>query len=36
MGKLSGSVIAAVLLGRDDFKTEFEQAKSELRGDLGM
>jgi acid phosphatase (class A) len=36
MGKISGSVIAAVLFGRDDFKTEFEQAKSELRGDLGM
>jgi acid phosphatase (class A) len=36
MGKIAGSVIAAVLLGRDDFKTEFEQAKSELRGDLGM
>ena len=36
MGKISGSVIAAVLLNRDDFKAEYEVAKAELRSDLGM
>jgi acid phosphatase (class A) len=36
MGKISGSVIAAVLLSRPDFKAEFEVARSELRSDLGM
>ncbi|MDX8456088.1 phosphatase PAP2 family protein [Mesorhizobium sp. VK9D] len=36
MGKISGSVIAAVLLGRPDFKAEYEVARSELRSDLGM
>ncbi|PBB38539.1 phosphatase [Mesorhizobium sp. WSM3879] len=36
MGKISGSAIAAVLLSRPDFKTEFEVARSELRSDLGM
>ncbi|TPM32886.1 phosphatase PAP2 family protein [Mesorhizobium sp. B2-3-4] len=36
MGKISGSVIAAVLLNRDDFKAEYEVAKAELRADLGM
>ena len=36
MGKISGSVIAAVLLNRDDFKTEYDVAKAELRSDLGM
>lgn len=36
MGKISGSVIAAVLLDRPDFKAEFEVARSELRSDLGM
>lgn len=36
MGKISGSVIVAVLLSRDDFKKEFDEAKSELRGGLGM
>jgi acid phosphatase (class A) len=36
MGKISGSVIAAVLLNRDDFKAEYDVAKAELRADLGM
>ncbi|UVK51055.1 phosphatase PAP2 family protein [Mesorhizobium sp. AR02] len=36
MGKISGSVIAAILLNRDDFKAEYEVAKAELRSDLGM
>lgn len=36
MGKISGSVIAAVLLNRDDFKAEYNVAKAELRSDLGM
>ncbi|MDX8481427.1 phosphatase PAP2 family protein [Mesorhizobium sp. VK24D] len=36
MGKISGSVIAAVLLSRPDFKAEYEVARSELRSDLGM
>ncbi|MCA0048825.1 phosphatase PAP2 family protein [Mesorhizobium sp. B283B1A] len=36
MGKISGSVIAAVLLNRDDFKAEYEIARAELRSDLGM
>ena len=35
-GKISGSVIAAVLLSRPDFKAEYEVARSELRSDLGM
>ena len=36
MGKISGSVIAAILLSRPDFKAEYEVARSELRSDLGM
>ncbi|TPK93757.1 phosphatase PAP2 family protein [Mesorhizobium sp. B2-4-12] len=36
MGKISGSVIAAVLLNRDDFRAEYEVAKAELRSGLGM
>ena len=36
MGKIAGSVIAAIIMQRDDFKTEFAEAKSELRADLGM
>lgn len=36
MGRISGSVIAAVLLNRDDFKAEYEVARAELRSDLGM
>jgi acid phosphatase (class A) len=36
MGKISGSVIAAVLLNRDDFKADYDVAKAELRSDLGM
>lgn len=36
MGKISGSVIAAVLLNRGDFKAEYEAARAELRSDLGM
>lgn len=36
MGKISGSVIAAIIMQREDFKTEFAEAKSELRADLGM
>ena len=35
-GKIAGSVIAAIIMQRDDFKSEFAQAKSELRADLGM
>jgi len=30
MGKISGSVIAAVLLNRDDFKAGYDVAKAEL------
>ncbi|MGX5839547.1 acid phosphatase [Mesorhizobium sp. ArgA1] len=36
MGRISGSVIAAVVLNRDDFKAEYDVAKAELRSDLGM
>jgi acid phosphatase (class A) len=36
VGKVSGSVIAAIVMQHDDFKTEFAEAKAELRGDLGM
>ena len=36
MGKISGNVIAAVLLNREDFKAEYHVAKAELRSDLGM
>ncbi|MCQ8874473.1 phosphatase PAP2 family protein [Mesorhizobium sp. LMG17149] len=36
MGRISGSVIAAVLLNRDDFRAEYEVARAELRSDLGM
>lgn len=36
MGKIAGSVIAAVIMQRDDFKAEFAEAKTELRADLGM
>ncbi|ESY99678.1 phosphatase PAP2 family protein [Mesorhizobium sp. LNHC209A00] len=36
MGKISGSVIAAGLLNRDDFKAEYDVARAELRSDLGM
>lgn len=36
MGKISGSVIAAVLLNRDDFKAEYDVARAELRSDLGI
>jgi acid phosphatase (class A) len=35
-GKIAGSVIAAIIMQRDDFKSAFAQAKSELRADLGM
>lgn len=36
MGKIAGSVIAAIVMERPDFKAEFAEAKAELRGDLGM
>lgn len=36
MGRISGSVIAATIMGHDDFKTEYEAAKSELRTGMGM
>jgi acid phosphatase (class A) len=36
MGKISGSVIAAIIMQHDDFKAEFTEAKAELRADLGM
>lgn len=36
MGRISGTVIAEELMRRDDFKAEYEQAKAELRSDLGM
>lgn len=36
MGKISGSVIAAIIMRQDDFQAEFTEAKAELRGDLGM
>ena len=36
MGKISGSVIAAVLLNRDYFNAEYDVSRAELRSDLGM
>jgi acid phosphatase (class A) len=35
-GRIAGSVIAATIMQRDDFKAEFEAAKSELRSALGL
>ena len=35
-GRIAGSVIAATIMQRDDFKAEFEAAKSELRSVLGL
>lgn len=35
-GRISGSVIAEVISTHDDYKTEFEAAKTELRAALGM
>ncbi len=35
-GEISGTVIAARIMGQDDFKAEYEAAKTELRGALGM
>jgi acid phosphatase (class A) len=36
IGRISGSVIAANLLSRDDFKAEYETARKELRAALGL
>ena len=36
MGRISGSVIAATIMGHDDFKTEYDAAKAELRTGMGM
>lgn len=36
MGRISGSVIAATIMWRGDFKMEFEAARAELRAHLGM
>ncbi len=35
-GRIAGSVIAAIIMQHEDFKTEYAAAKSELRADLGM
>lgn len=35
-GRISGSVIAQVISTHDDFKTEYDAAKTELRGALGL
>jgi acid phosphatase (class A) len=36
MGRIAGSVIAAIIMQRDDFKAEFAEAKAKLRNGLGM
>jgi acid phosphatase (class A) len=36
MGKISGSVIAAIIMQHDDFKAEYAEARAELRAALGM
>ncbi|WP_307274913.1 acid phosphatase [Labrys wisconsinensis] len=36
MGRIAGSLIAANIMTRDDFKAEYEVARTELRSDLGM
>jgi acid phosphatase (class A) len=36
MGRISGTVIAATIMRRDDFKAEYGPAKAELRAVLGM
>lgn len=36
VGRTAGSVIAAVLMERPDFRTEFAAARAELRGALGL
>jgi acid phosphatase (class A) len=35
-GKIAGSVIAAQIMGQDDFKAEYADAKAELRAALGL
>ncbi|MBZ5759911.1 MULTISPECIES: acid phosphatase [Rhizobium] len=35
-GRISGTVIASTIMTHDDYKTEFEAAKAELRTALGM
>ncbi len=35
-GRISGSVIAAQIMGQDDFKAEYADAKAELRAALGL
>ena len=35
-GRIAGSVIAATIMQRDDFKSEFEAARTELRAALGL
>lgn len=35
-GRISGSVIAAEIMGHDDFKAEYAEAKTELRAALGL
>ena len=36
MGRIAGAVIAQTISTHPDFKTEFEAAKTELRGALGL
>lgn len=36
MGRIAGSVIAATIMRHDDFKAEFEAARSELRQSMGL
>lgn len=36
VGRIAGSVIAAMLMERDDFRAAFAEARAELRGALGL
>ena len=36
MGRIAGSVIAVELMTNDEFKSEYDAAKKELRAALGM
>ena len=36
MGRIAGSVIAATIMKHDDFKAEFEEARTELRHTIGL
>lgn len=36
VGRIAGTVIAETIMQRDDFKSEFDAAKAELRAALGL